>query len=177
MRKERFAKIRFQLDLDRAELIRLKDKYLKNARELAREGAAFAAGCRIAGGEYSKSPLLPIFCWKSHRPKSLLATNTDADVADALRLATSATTERAAIAVLCGLRGVLVPVASAILTATFPDRFTVIDFRALETLGVALETPTVDHYLQYLAYCRGMADELTLSLRDLDRALWQHSKG
>jgi hypothetical protein len=87
-----------------------------------------------------------------------------------------AETDRAAVAVLVGLNGVQVPVASAILTAIDPERFTVIDFRALEALGVTNATMTINYYLEYLDACRGLARENKVPLRTLDRALWQWSK-
>jgi hypothetical protein len=93
-----------------------------------------------------------------------------------LRLAVSATTDRAAVAVLVGLRGIDVSVASAILAAIYPDRFTIIDYRALEALGVKRLSPGVEFYLEYLHYCRRLGSEHGVSLRDLDRALWQWSK-
>jgi hypothetical protein len=80
------------------------------------------------------------------------------------------------VAVLCGLRGVEIPVASAILTAIDPERYTIIDFRALESLGVKSSWHTVDSYLAYLEQCRELARQNTVSLRELDRALWQWSK-
>jgi hypothetical protein len=52
------------------------------------------------------------------------------EVEDALRLALAARTERSAIAVLRGLGGVDVPVASAIMTAVDPSRYTILDFPA-----------------------------------------------
>jgi hypothetical protein len=74
-----------------------------------------------------------------------------------------------------------VPVASAILTAIDPKRYTVIDFRALEALGIKRASPSVDFYLDYLKHCRQLAKTHRVSLRDLDRALWQwsseHAKG
>lgn len=91
-------------------------------------------------------------------------------------MAVHARTERAAVAVLCGLRGVEIPVASAILTAIDPKRYTIIDFRALEALGVENSWHTVDSYLAYLEHCRSLARENNLGLRELDRALWQWSK-
>jgi hypothetical protein len=93
-----------------------------------------------------------------------------------LRLAVSARTERASVAVLKGLHGVDVPVATAILTAIDQDRYTVIDVRALESLGVKIPFPTIDDYLEYLLYCKSKAAEWGVSLRTLDRALWQWSK-
>jgi hypothetical protein len=53
------------------------------------------------------------------------------DTEDALRLATSARTIRAALAVLMGLPGVKIRVASAVLAMIWPDRYTVLDMRAL----------------------------------------------
>jgi hypothetical protein len=40
------------------------------------------------------------------------------------------------VAVLTGLSGVEVPAASAIMTAVDPERFTIVDFRALWSLGI-----------------------------------------
>jgi len=136
-----------------------------------------AAGARIRSGQTKRADLLAIFEWKTKgRGKSRLAENSDEEIADALRIAASATTERAAVAVLCGLHGVGVPVASAILTAIHPDRYTVIDFRALEALGCASGDRSVNFYLEYLEQCRRLAKRHAVSLRDLDRALWQWSK-
>jgi len=138
---------------------------------------ALEAGQRIARGDYSRVNLEVIFRWKTRgRGISRLSRNSDTEILDALRLAVGAQTERAAIAVLCGLDGVEVPVASAILTAVDPERYTIIDFRALESLGVKSSWHTVDSYLAYLEQCRELARQNMVSLRELDRALWQWSK-
>lgn len=65
--------------------------------------------------------------------------------------------------------------ASAILTAIDPERYTVIDFRALEALGNMANDCSVNFYLNYLDACRRLAKGHDVSLRDLDRALWQWS--
>ena len=62
--------------------------------------------------------------------------------------------------------------ASAILTAIYRERFTVIDWRALKALDVEKSWLTIDDYLDYLAYCRTKAEKRGVSLRDFDRALW-----
>ena len=136
---------------------------------------AIEAGKGIAKGDDIIANFKIIVAWKSPRSKGRASRNTEADVADALRLAVDAKTDRAAVAVLTGLRGVDVPVASAILAAIEPDRFTIIDRRALESLGVKQPSPTVEFYLEYLAHCRRLASEQGVSLRELDRALWQWS--
>ena len=65
--------------------------------------------------------------------------------------------------------------ASAILTAIDASRFTIIDVRALEALGVKKVSPTVEFYLEYLVNCRLLAVECGVDLRTLDRAMWQWS--
>jgi len=118
-----------------------------------------------------------IFEWKTRgRGKSRLESNEDVEIKDALSLACAAQTPRAAIAVLNGLRGIDVSVASAIMTAVYPERFTVIDFRALESLGCVSTNRSIAFYLCYLAYCQRLAHEWDLSLRKLDICLWQWSK-
>ncbi len=69
--------------------------------------------------------------------------------------------------------------ASAILSVCYPQEFTVLDYRAWETLqgmgvtGLPVQKPnTVDAYLHYCQVCCMFAAEHNLSLRDLDRALW-----
>ena len=137
----------------------------------------FAAGGRIVGGECTRSNLEITFRWKTGgRGISRLGRNSDFEIEDALRLAAVAKTDRSAAAVLRGLYGVNVPVASAVLTAMDQERFTIIDFRALESLGVTNYIATVDYYLQYLEHCRSLANQHGVGLRELDRALWQWSK-
>jgi hypothetical protein len=148
---------------------------------MVKEEAALAAGRRIAERDFNRTDLLTIVRWKSSRPLGLVKSNQKGEISDALRLAVDAKTPRVAMATLCGLRGVGVPVASAILTMIDPQRYTVIDRRALWTLGVRRQGDdgwpdlalTIDDYLGYLDFCRARSTELGISLRDLDRALWQ----
>src|SRR5262249_7445156 len=139
---------------------------------------AAAHGKSLVDGNYSRAAVEGIYRWKTKgRGISLLRRNSDGEMADALRLACSATTARSALAVLTGLRGVDVSVASAILTAMMPDKYTIIDYRALEALDTTGAGPySVDYYLAYLAHCQTLAGEYNVDLRTLDRALWQWSK-
>jgi hypothetical protein len=65
---------------------------------------------------------------------------------------------------------------------TFSLRFpateiAILDVRALESLGVKARSQyPVGFWLGYLAACRELADRNAVSLRTLDKALWQHSK-
>ncbi|WP_342167098.1 hypothetical protein [Methylobacterium sp. SD21] len=140
------------------------------------DAEAMVAGQFIAGGEHTRAHLLTIHRWKTKgRGRSRIACNSDAEIADALALAIAARTDRAAAAVLCGLVGVQFPVASAILTTIDPERYTIIDFRALEALGASKSYVDMQLFLEYLNYCRGLAADRGVSLRTLDRALWQWS--
>lgn len=134
---------KFELQFPRGEIKDLAARY-----QYEDDAKPLEAGQRIRRGEHSRANLEVIFRWKTGgRGVSRLNRNADMEIADALHLAVHAQTERAAIAVLCGLYGVDVPVASAVLTAIDPVRYTIIDYRALESLGVTDYVATVDLYL------------------------------
>ena len=162
----------FQVQFEPKEIARLNEQYAYSD-----DAPALAAGQHIAKGDYSRAHLETIYRWKTGgRGISRLQRNTDEEVADALRLAASAHTDRSALAVLRGLSGVDIPVASAVLTTINPERYTIIDFRALQSLGVNDPAVlTVSYYLEYLGACRQLAKQQKVSLRVLDRALWQWS--
>jgi hypothetical protein len=164
--------MKFALRLTRNEIVLARERYVADVSEMSRESNAFAAGDRIARGDFSPKHLIPIIDWKSSRPKSQIKGNDPGDVSEALRIATTVQHDRTAVAVLCGLRGIGVAMASAILTAINRGRFTVIDWRALKALDVEKSWLTIDDYLDYLNCCRTKATEHGVSLRDFDRALW-----
>src|SRR6185437_5860947 len=123
--------ITFDLQFDRKEIPIYAARY-----DSAGDNKAMDAGQRIANGDYAKANVEAIFKWKTNgRGISRLLRNSQEDISDALKLAIEAKTDRAAVAVLVGLQGVDVPVASAILTVVNQEKFTVIDFRALAALG------------------------------------------
>ena len=89
---------------------------------------------------------------------------------------TNSAPEAIAVAVLTTLHGVGIPMASVILTAINPDKYTVLDYRALESLGVDNGPDSIDFYIAYLNACRELARRYGKTLRNLDRAMWQWSK-
>ncbi|WP_226021927.1 hypothetical protein [Halomicrobium salinisoli] len=77
------------------------------------------------------------------------------------------------------LRGIGFKTASAILMFADPDRFTVIDERAMRTLNqhgyLDLDpesTFSSEDYVYYLGVCRALSTQFQVPLRRLDRALW-----
>jgi hypothetical protein len=139
---------------------------------------ALDADRNIREGNYSRSNLEIIVRWKSTRPLALIAKNSADKIKDALRLALKAREPRSALAVLMGLRGVGTPMASAILTATDQERYTVIDYRALESFGASDQKTDLNFYIYHrFPECKRLASEAGVSLRILDRAIEPSGRG
>jgi hypothetical protein len=69
------------------------------------------------------------------------------------------------------------PTASTLLYFAFPDDYPILDVRALQSLGVKSRSGySVTFWLNYLDACRALARRAGVSLRTLDKALWQYSK-
>ena len=80
--------------------------------------------------------------------------------------------------ILLDIKGLGLAIASAILTVLYPEEFTVIDYRVINSLK-ALSIPiagnptnSIEDYFSYLDSCKKEAKKHGLSLRDFDRALW-----
>ena len=70
-----------------------------------------------------------------------------------------------------------VPTASTLLYIAFPDDYPILDVRALDSLGVKPRSQyPVSFWLEYLSACRELAHRFGVSIRTLDKALWQHSR-
>jgi hypothetical protein len=138
--------------------------------------AAAGAGARHRG--YYTKPELSLLCeWKSVRSKSRVAQNSDVFVQAITRAAFATEDEFERMTALCALRGVEAPTASVLLHFAFPDRYPIIDWRALESLGQPEQaTYPVRYWLAYVDACRALAKDAGVSMRVLDKALWQHSR-
>ena len=115
--------------------------------------------------------------WKTVRSRPKVAANTETAVVETTRQALAAVDETIRINALLTLAGVGVPTASTLLYFAFPDDYPILDIRALESLGVKpRSTYPVSFWLEYLNACRELARRAGVSLRTLDKALWQYSK-
>jgi hypothetical protein len=164
---------RFKLQYDPADIPELVKKYMASEEE--KERRMEAAGAAIRAGDLTRHNLITICKWKSPRRIALMAKNTDAEIEGALRGALHAVDIRKAVTSLVELHGVGVKMASAILTAIDPERYTVLDVRALEALGVA-NGESLDLYVSYLDACQRISREGRVKMRDFDRSNWQWSK-
>ena len=79
---------------------------------------------------------------------------------------------------LISLEGVGVPVASALLHFAFPEIYPILDFRALHSLGDTRRRTQYSpaFWRDYVKRCQRLADRAGVTIRDLDKALWQDSR-
>jgi hypothetical protein len=79
--------------------------------------------------------------------------------------------------ILGALRGVGVPVASAILALVFPERYAVIDFRGWrQVFGEDKEQFSVSDYKRYLPKIQNLAQELGWPVQEVDLAIWEYDR-
>lgn len=130
-----------------------------------------------ARGRLTLAELGQLGRWKSPRIGPRLAANDEAYVEAVTAVALTTPSEPLRIEVLTLLSGVGWPMASVVLHWCHTDPYPILDFRALWSLGVA-PLPNYDFPLwrPYTDHCREMAAAAGVSMRDLDRALWQFSK-
>jgi hypothetical protein len=177
----------FQLQPAEMDLQQLAESYWQDAGERERqlEAAAYEAGEAIRKGEHTLVNLEAIVRWKSERMVHYLIGNSDESIHHALDVAASPTASlEDAVNALTALRGIDIGIASAVMSAIFPDRYAVLDYRALEALGHARHD--VRFYTEYNNAMRHLADcaivlaqnglPAPTALHALERALWQWSR-
>ena len=144
----------------------------------ADESRLLAAGaCARARGHYTRDEFITVCAWKTPRSRPRVAANPETAVVEATGRALAAVDEATRFTALLDLEGVGAPTASTLLYFAFPDDYPILDVRALESLGVkSRSTYPVSFWLAYLETCRTLARRSGISLRTLDKALWQYSK-
>jgi hypothetical protein len=128
-------------------------------------------------GWLDKPTLLAVCEWKSPRTQKHCRQNPPGFVKTVTRAAFATSDERFRIEALTLLDGVSWPTASVLLHFGVPNRYPILDYRALWSLGV--EPPRAydfGFWWAYATHCRALARRQRLSMRTLDRALWQYSK-
>ena len=134
-----------------------------------------------------------IIIWKANRAKSIIAKkllerdgnrrkDLDAIVGDMTKSLADADTEKEKMRILIEKWEFRLPMASAILSVLWPDKFTVFDVRACEQLGGDYKSiPDKAHfedlwngYNRYIEAVQNMVPEVAM-LRDKDRILWAKS--
>lgn len=142
------------------------------------ESRLLAVGAAVRSrGHYMRAEFIEVCAWKTPRSRPKVSANNEAAVAEATGRALAASVEATRFAALLELQGVGAPTASTLLYCAFPDDYPILDVRALESLGVkARSSYPMSFWLGYLEACRALALASGVSIRTLDKALWQYSK-
>ena len=130
-----------------------------------------------ARGFFKKVELVEMCRWKTPRSQRHVANNPESFIQAVTQTALSTGDERLRIEVLTLLEGVSCPSASVLLHFGTENLFPILDYRALWSLSV--EAPPVyqfELWWEYTLICRQLAKQAGVSMRTLDRALWQYSK-
>jgi len=135
-------------------------------------------------GEFGRAEFLAMCRWKSPRSAPQCERNSARVIRRVSRLALGTRDERERLEALCGLHGVGVPTASAILTLVDPRRYGVLDIRVWKLLfraGAVEGNPRGqgfhgEHWLQYLACLRREARRLRASVRRVELSLFLHHR-
>jgi len=125
----------------------------------------------------NKDQLKRIAYWKSPRAWKNIERNTNNFIEEISHISLSARDERTKIEVLTLLDGVMWPTASVIMHLYHNKSYPILDFRALWSLGQNVPSQyNYSFWCEYKEYCCKIANTNNISMRTLDRALWQYSK-
>ena len=138
------------------------------------------AGVR-ARGVFTRGEFRRMCRWKSPRARRLWEANSAAHVRIVSRAVLATRSERRRMQLLTSLRGVGVPIASAILTLVDPRRYGVLDIRAWQLLfalrSVAAnprgQSFTIAQWQQYLSALRHHARRLGVTARAIEYTLFE----
>ena len=129
-----------------------------------------------SAGFLTRKQLYVVARWKAARSAEHVLKNSETYVREVTAFALGAADERARIETLTVLDGVLWPSASVVLHMFHREPYPILDFRALESLGEPVPKQyTFAFWWKYVLHSRKLATKHQLSMRELDRALWQHS--
>jgi hypothetical protein len=165
---------RMRIRASRPAFLALEARFLAGADDSGLEGLVPLVKKR---GFVTRGELLEICRWKSPRTLPLVERNEEADVREVTAWALVTRSERLRIGSLLLLQGVSWPTASVILHFFHSDPYPVLDVRAAWSLG--MESPSgysFELWWRYVRACRALALRLSLSMRSVDRALWQYSR-
>jgi hypothetical protein len=144
-------------------------------------------------GRLSAFDFFCIIIWKANRAKSKIAkkllekdgqrrTDLDAIVGDMTKSLAETDSEKEKMRILIEKWGFRLPIASAVLSVLWPDKFTIYDVRVCEQLGGDYKTikdkarfeDLWNKYNRYIEAVQNIVPEVAI-LRDKDRVLWAKS--
>lgn len=132
---------------------------------------------RIKLGFLTLDQLCEICEWRSSRRAALARMNSPALVREITAFAFAAKCEESRIGALTILRGIGFPAASVILHFCVDQTYPILGVHTLWSLGIKKPPMpyTIDFWIEYVDFCRRLAAQYGLTVRELDQALWQFS--
>ncbi|MEM9346816.1 MAG: hypothetical protein AAGB26_09390 [Planctomycetota bacterium] len=128
-------------------------------------------------GYLTKPDFLMVCDWKTPRTKSRCAENDESYIREISSLALTTASEQLRIEIWTLLFGINWPTASVFLHFAMPDRYPILDFRAIWSLSSTVPKQySFDYWKRYSAFCLAIATENDVSMRTLDQSLWEYSK-
>lgn len=163
-----------QITLSRDQILEYAARYVYDAEDILGDRLETAA----RRGYMTLDDLVVVAKWKwrGGRTRQLCLENTDKEVKEISAVSFASESERLRIGALLALRGVQWPMASVILHFAFPDRYPILDIRAINTVGGS-GVYSFALWQQYVDLCRQAAVMHGVTMRTLDKALWAFDKG
>lgn len=131
-------------------------------------------------GFLSKEEFMKICLWKSRRSKKLLKSNSEKSIINWTRKAFEASLEIDKIQALMKLKGVALPMASAILSVTDPKKYPVIDKRCMEVLKemglINNKNISKKKWQEYLEVIANLQKQYGKTAREIDKALFAYHR-
>ena len=133
-------------------------------------------------GYLKKEEFLEVVRWKSVRAIRKAEANSEEVIEKITKFAFEIDNEEVKIMVLTSLNGVSIPMASSILTVSYPEKYGVIDIRGWHTLynlGLMEYKKDVFNFkdwLLYLKIIRELSKEYGVSPREIDKAIFMFDK-
>jgi hypothetical protein len=128
-------------------------------------------------GYVTRGDFLTLCSWKTTRTEGHCTKNSEEFIKSVSQIALSTADEQIRIEIWTLLNGVGWPTASVFLCWLHAKEYPILDYRALWSLS--WDKPpkyNFSFWNDYVKYCRDYAGRYGVSVRDLDRALWQYSK-
>jgi len=165
--------MRFKLRLPISAIERWAERFSDASDSVIEKGIAPVARRR---GYLTREQFLRIAEWKTARSRPRCEKNDARFVEEVTRAALGSTDERFKIQALRLLEGVEWPTASVILHFCDRGRYPILDVRALWSAGLdAAPSYSFSMWREYTDFMRGVAADAGVSMRTLDKALWQYS--
>ena len=131
-------------------------------------------------GYLEKEQFMRICLWKSRRAKKRYDSNDAALVEKITGEAFAESDEKKKIEKLTELKGVRIPVASAILSVTDSDNYPIIDERCMQALKtlykIEWKVITSNSWLNYLDFLRKLAKEHNKTAREIEKGLFAFNR-